>query len=63
MLVSALAGRDHVLNAYRVELAKALRRRFTYLGPLLICASILVLALVRPMEHDAHSDYSLSTRG
>ena len=42
---------------YRVELAKAVRQRFTYVGPVLVVAAVLLAILVHPVSRDQRSDY------
>lgn len=46
-----------VWTAYTVELTKALRLRFTYIGPLLIALVVFSFLPVRPIEKDGVSDY------
>ncbi len=47
-----------IVNAYRVELAKALRRRFTYLGPALMAAGVACGPAMHPLARDGVSDYA-----
>jgi len=49
---------ERVWNAYRVEIAKATRRKFTYLGPLLLLAATISMAAVCPIERDGAGDYA-----
>lgn len=44
-------------NAYRVELAKAFRRKSTYIGLGLVLAAVLLLAAARPIVRDNTGDY------
>ena len=43
--------------AYRFELAKAARRKFTYAGPVFLVLLIGLMPLARPIERDGLSDY------
>jgi len=47
-----------ILNAYRVELLKAFRQKFTYGGPLLILLVVVAMLRVHPMTRDGAGDYS-----
>ncbi|HOE66828.1 MAG TPA: ABC transporter permease [Candidatus Hydrogenedentes bacterium] len=42
---------------YCVELTKAARRKFTYVGPAVVLASVVGLLLQHPIGHNARSDY------
>ncbi|HEO72639.1 MAG TPA: hypothetical protein ENN80_15385 [Candidatus Hydrogenedentes bacterium] len=46
-----------IWTAYRVELAKVLRLKATYLGPALVAACVFGALLVRPVARDGASDY------
>lgn len=43
---------------YRIEIAKALRRRQAYAGPLLLVLVVLLSTLVHPVERDGIADYA-----
>ncbi len=47
-----------VWNAYRMELAKALRLKASYLGPILIVIATACGVLVSPVARDGQSDYA-----
>jgi ABC-type transport system involved in multi-copper enzyme maturation permease subunit len=44
-------------RAYVVEMQKALRQKYTYLGPGLLALLVACLPLVHPITKDHHSDY------
>lgn len=46
-----------IVNAYRVELRKALRRKFTYVGPLLAVLIVASTLWVHPVARDGAGDY------
>jgi hypothetical protein len=46
-----------IWRAYRVESAKAARRRFTYAGPVLVVLAVLCMPLARPLARNGASDY------
>lgn len=46
-----------IWTAYTVELFKALRHRFTYIGPLLVLLVIVLMTLTHPLERDGQGDY------
>lgn len=46
-----------IWNTYQVEISKALRRKLTYLGPILIVLAILATLLLKPVARDNVSDY------
>jgi ABC-type transport system involved in multi-copper enzyme maturation permease subunit len=47
-----------IYMAYSVELGKALRRKGTYVPPLLVVAAILAVLITRPILRDNVSDYA-----
>jgi ABC-type transport system involved in multi-copper enzyme maturation permease subunit len=47
-----------ILIAYEVELAKAMRHKPTYAGPLLVVLAVLLTAVQRPPMSDGRSDYT-----
>lgn len=46
-----------IWTAYTVELAKALRLKFTYVGPVLVLLAVAGALLLHPIERDGVSDY------
>ncbi len=42
---------------YRIEIAKALRRRQSYAGPLLLVLVVLLSTLIHPISRDGSADY------
>ncbi len=46
-----------IWNAYQVELTKALRHRFTYIGLVLVLLTVLLAPLLHGIEVDGESDY------
>lgn len=46
-----------ILNAYRIELAKAIRLRSTFLGPAMMIIIILLTPFAYPLQKDSDSDY------
>ena len=46
-----------ILNAFRIELAKAIRLRTTFLGPITIIIIILLTPFAYPLQQDSDSDY------
>ena len=46
-----------VWNAYRVEIDKALRRKLTYAGPLLVAIAVGLMPLVSEIARDGVGDY------
>lgn len=49
---------ERIWNAYRVEIMKAMHRKFTHLGPLLLLAATISMAAVFPIERDGAGDYA-----
>lgn len=47
-----------ILTAYRMEVAKAVRSRYTYVGPVLVLAVVLAMQLVRGVARDGQGDYA-----
>jgi ABC-type transport system involved in multi-copper enzyme maturation permease subunit len=47
-----------IWTAYRFELDKAARRRFTYLGVVLIVIAVASALLIRPVSRDSEADYA-----
>lgn len=47
-----------VVNTYEVEVAKAVRRKFTYLGPALMVLAVCCGPAMRPIARDGMSDYA-----
>lgn len=47
-----------VWNAYKIEVMKALRLKFTYAGPVLVMLVVLCMPLVRTIDRDGVSDYA-----
>lgn len=46
-----------IWRAFRVEAAKALRMRFTYVGPVLVALTVAGASLAHPLARDGHGDY------
>ena len=46
-----------ILAAYRVEIEKAVKHRFTYIGPVIVILFLLGAPLLRPIVRDGVSDY------
>lgn len=46
-----------ILNAFRIELSKAIRLRTTLLGPIMIVIIILLTPFAYPLQKDSDSDY------
>ena len=49
-----------ILNAYFVEITKAIRLRFTYVGPVLVVLAVLAAPLAYPIARDQMSDYGFA---
>lgn len=47
-----------IWTAYRIEVAKALRRKFTLVGPLLLAFAVAALPLAREVARDGVADYA-----
>jgi ABC-2 type transport system permease protein len=47
-----------IWTAYQIEVAKALRARFTYAGPVLLAAVIVLMPRIHPVARDGQSDYA-----
>ena len=47
-----------VWNAYRIEMTKAARIKFTYAGAMLVIVAVLCTPLARPLSRDGVSDYA-----
>lgn len=47
-----------IWTAYSVELTKALRHKYTYLGPVLIAAAVAAPLAMRPIARDGLGDYA-----
>lgn len=50
-------GFVRVWTAYRAEISKAMRRKFTYLGPILVTLAVLGVAILRKLERQKGSGY------
>ena len=51
-----------VWNAYQAEVTKALRRKFTYMGPILVTLAVIIVAIVRKLnDHQEASRDSFIT--
>lgn len=48
---------QRILTAYYAECLKAIRWKFSYLGPLLVVAMVLFAPLVQPIQRDGSGDY------
>ena len=48
---------SRILSAYSIELAKAIRLRSTFLGPITIIIIILLTPFAYPLQKDTDSDY------
>ncbi len=45
-------------TVYSVELSKALRRKYTYVGPALVAAAVAGSLVIRPVARDGMADYA-----
>lgn len=48
---------QRILNAYLIEVMKAIRLKSTFLGPLIVILAVLAAPLVHPIEAGGASDY------
>jgi len=62
VLATGLSSARRIWTAYTIEVLKAARLKFTYVGPALVVATVCAVPLLYTLERDGESDYAFIAR-